>query len=180
MAHPVTLWTIGHSTQPIGDFTKLLVANEIEALADVRRFPGSRRHPQFGRDALTAALGGLGIQYEAFPDLGGRREPRADSVNVAWRNASFRGYADYMETPEFRGAIERLLAVAGTRRTAVMCAEAVWWRCHRALISDYLMAAGYPVFHIGASGAPKLHPYTAASHVVDGRLSYAGDPMLEL
>ena len=180
MSHPATLWTIGHSTRPLEDFANLLTAHEITALADVRRFPGSRRHPQFNSETLAAALRTLGIGYDAHPDLGGRRTPRPDSTNTAWRNASFRGYADYMETPEFRAAIDRLLAVARVQRTAVMCAEAVWWRCHRALISDYLMAAGHRVFHIGERGAPTLHPYTAASRLIDGRLSYAGDPTLDL
>jgi uncharacterized protein (DUF488 family) len=180
MADSVTVWTIGHSTLPIEEFIPLLSANGIAVLADVRRFPGSRRHPQFGAEALGAALRDAGIRYEAFPDLGGRRDPRPDSVNLAWRNASFRGYADYMETPEFRAAIERLVSMAQPQRTAVMCAEAVWWRCHRGLIADYLKAAGREVLHIGASGPPTPHPYTSAARLIDGRLSYAGDPTLDL
>jgi uncharacterized protein (DUF488 family) len=180
MASSVTLWTIGHSTRPLAEFADLLTTHEIAALADVRRFPGSRRHPQFNSDALFAALTGIGIRSESFSDLGGRRTARPDSTNVAWRNASFRGYADYMETAEFHAAIDRLLDMARVHRTAVMCAEAVWWRCHRALISDYLMAAGHRVLHIGASGAPTLHPYTTASTLIDGRLSYGGDPTLGL
>jgi len=180
MASPVTVWTIGHSTLPIEEFIPLLTANGISVLADVRRFPGSRRHPQFGAEALSAALGESGIRYEAFPDLGGRRDPRPDSVNLAWRNASFRGYADYMETAEFRAAIERLLAMARTQRTAVMCAEAVWWRCHRGLIADSLKVAGYEVLHIGGHGAAAPHPYTSAARIVDGRLSYEGELRLDI
>lgn len=180
MASPVTVWTIGHSTLAIEEFIPLLTANGISILADVRRFPGSRRHPQFGADALSSALGESGLRYEAFPDLGGRRDPRPDSVNLAWRNASFRGYADYMETAEFRAAIERLLAMASAQRVAVMCAEAVWWRCHRGLIADYLKAAGHEVLHIGGSGAAAPHPYTPAARIVDGRLSYAGELRLDI
>jgi uncharacterized protein (DUF488 family) len=158
----------------------LLKANRIQVLADVRRFPGSRRHPQFGADALGAALSQAGVRYEAFPELGGRRDPRPDSVNLAWRNESFRGYADYMETAEFRAAIGRLLAMADTQRAAVMCAEAVWWRCHRGLIADYLKAAGQEVLHIGANGTATPHPYTSAARIAGGQLSYAGDPTLDL
>jgi uncharacterized protein (DUF488 family) len=180
MANPVTVWTIGHSTLPIEEFIPLLTANGIEVLADVRRFPGSRRHPQFGADALSVALGDAGILYEAFPDLGGRRDARPDSMNLAWRNASFRGYADYMETEEFRAGIERLLAMARAHRTAVMCAEAVWWRCHRGLIADYLKAAGHEVLHIGGNAVAAPHPYTSAARIVDGRLTYAGEPRLDL
>jgi uncharacterized protein (DUF488 family) len=179
-AGPVTVWTIGHSTLPIEEFIPLLTGNRIEVLADVRRFPGSRRHPQFGAGALGAALGDAGIRYEAFPDLGGRRDPRPDSVNLAWRNASFRGYADYMETAEFRAAIGRLLAMADTQRAAVMCAEAVWWRCHRGLIADYLKASGHEVLHIGGGGATAPHPYTPAARIVDGRLSYEGELRLDI
>jgi uncharacterized protein (DUF488 family) len=179
-ASAVTVWTIGHSTLPIEEFISLLSANGIAVLADVRRFPGSRRHPQFGAEALSSALGEAGIRYEAFPDLGGRRDPRPDSANLAWRNASFRGYADYMETAEFRAAIERLLAMGRTQRTAVMCAEAVWWRCHRGLIADYLKAAGHEVLHIGGNAVAAPHPYTPAARIVDGQLSYAGEPRLDI
>jgi uncharacterized protein (DUF488 family) len=180
LAKPVTVWTVGHSTLPIEEFIPLLTGNNIGVLADVRRFPGSRRHPQFGAGALSAALGDAAIRYEAFPELGGRRDPRPDSVNLAWRNASFRGYADYMETAEFRAAIGRLLAMADTQRAAVMCAEAVWWRCHRGLIADYLKAAGHEVMHIGGNGAVSPHPYTSAAHIVDGRLSYEGELRLDI
>jgi uncharacterized protein (DUF488 family) len=175
MTGPVTVWTIGHSTLPIESFQALLETHAIAALADVRRFPGSRRLPQFNRDALEAALRTAGVSYEPFPELGGRRQPRPDSPNTAWRNAAFRGYADFMDTSEFPLAIDRLLSLAGERRTAVMCAEALWWRCHRALIADYLAAAGHQVLHIGTNGAATAHRYTSAARVVDGRLSYAAD-----
>jgi uncharacterized protein (DUF488 family) len=177
---PVTVWTVGHSTLGIDEFTASLAANRIEVLADVRRFPGSKRHPQFGAEALRAALRTAGIRYEPFPELGGRRDPRPDSGNLAWRNASFRGYADYMETTEFEAAIERLLGIAGGERVAVMCAEAVWWRCHRGLIADFLKARGHDVLHIGTGGGTAVHPYTSAAEIVGGRLSYAGDPTLDV
>src|SRR5437588_3963287 len=132
------LWTIGHSTRPFKELLEALKSFEIELLVDVRSFPGSRRYPQFNREQLKLTLAEAGIEYLHFPELGGRRNARPDSLNVAWRNKTFRGYADYMETVEFRNGIARLLEVARAHRTAIMCAEAVWWRCHRSLISDYL------------------------------------------
>jgi uncharacterized protein (DUF488 family) len=170
----VTLWTIGHSTRPIEDFLALLAEADIERLVDVRRFPGSRRHPQFAQQALAASLARQGIGYEHVPELGGHRKPRADSPNLAWKNDAFRGYADYMMTAEFTNAIARLLELAGERRTAIMCAEAVWWRCHRGLIADYLKAAGHDVRHLMGPGKIQPHPFTSAAELVDGRLSYAG------
>src|SRR6185312_134074 len=157
----LTVWTIGHSNRPFDEFLGLLAGNRIEALADVRRFPGSRKHPQFHRDALSRSLPEAGVEYVPMPELGGRRRPRPDSRNTAWRNESFRGYADYMETAEFRGGIERLLGLARRKRTAVMCAEATWWRCHRALIADDLKAAGIAVFHILGARKCEPHPYTS-------------------
>jgi uncharacterized protein (DUF488 family) len=172
----VTIWTIGHSTRPIDAFIALLHSQQIELLIDVRRFPGSRMHPQFNSAALATSLAGAGIAYRPAPELGGRRTPRRDSCNTAWRNASFRGYADHMETAEFGAALERLVADAVKQRTAVMCAEAVWWQCHRSLIADALKARGVQVLHI--LDGPKIaeHPYTAAARVVDGRLEYGGAP----
>jgi len=169
----VTLWTIGHSTRPIDAFLTLLRDQEIAVLADVRRFPGSRRHPQFSQDALAASLNLAGIKYGHFPELGGRRRPRKDSPNTAWRNEAFRGYADYMMTPEFRAGVERLLAVPERARTAIMCAEAVWWQCHRGLISDYLKAAGHDVIHIQNPNRSELHRFTSAARIVDGSLTYS-------
>jgi uncharacterized protein (DUF488 family) len=176
----VTVWTIGHSTLPIADFLEMLAAHQIRLLVDIRRFPGSRRHPAFGRDALAAALGKAGIRYVHFPDLGGRRTPNPDSTNTAWRNSSFRGYADYADTPLFRQELSRLVELARSERTAIMCAEAVWWRCHRSIVSDYLTSYGHQVLHIGSNAAAKPHSYTSAARIIDGRLSYKGDPSLGL
>jgi uncharacterized protein (DUF488 family) len=142
------IWTIGHSTRPLGTFLAMLAQHRIEAVADVRRFPGSRRQPQFGGEPLRRALAEQGIAYRWIEPLGGRRRPLPDSPNVAWRNASFRGYADHIGSAEFAGGLSELLEVAGSLRTSMMCAEAVWWRCHRALISDVLCVRGIEVVHI--------------------------------
>ena len=167
------IWTIGHSTRDIDIFISLLEENGIKLLADVRSLPGSKRYPQFNREALAESLNAHGIRYEHFPELGGRRKSKPDSCNTAWRNASFRGYADYMETEEFHKGIERLLALAREAGpTAIMCAEAVWWRCHRSLISDYLKARGIDVMHILDANKVEPHPFTSAAHIVDGKLSY--------
>ena len=168
------IWTIGHSTRAIEEFVALLAQNSIMLLADVRLLPGSRRYPHFNGDVLSASLAQHGIRYEHFPELGGRRKPRPDSMNTAWRNDSFRGYADHMETPEFAGGIARLRELASaTGPATIMCAEAVWWRCHRALVSDYLKARGAEVIHIVNEGKNEPHPFTSAAQIVDGRLSYA-------
>ncbi len=167
-----TVWTIGHSTRQIDEFLALLAEQRIEALADVRRFPASRKHPQYNAQALKETLKSAGIEYLPFTELGGRRPPRPDSHNTAWRNASFKGYADYMETQEFAVAFRRLSESMERQRTAIMCAEAVWWRCHRALLSDALKVRGWTVCHIVQAGGCKEHPYTAAANIVDGRLSY--------
>ena len=169
----MTIWTVGHSTHPFERFIELLRTHQIEALADVRRFPGSRRHPHFSAASLTIELPKVGIAYHPFVDLGGRRKPKPDSRNTAWKHPAFRGYADYRETPEFEGAINRLLELAASRRTAIMCAEAYWGSCHRSIISDYLKAAGHQVLHIGSSGEATEHPYTKVASVVDGKPTYA-------
>lgn len=167
------IWTVGHSTRAIDDFMSLLDENAIRVIADVRMFPGSRRHPQFGREALAKSLEDSGIRYEHFPELGGRRKASPDSKNTAWRNESFRGYADYMETEEFRKGTDRLAEIAhSSGSTAVMCAEAVWWRCHRSLISDYLKARGVEVLHILDHSKVEPHPFTSAAKIVNGELSY--------
>src|SRR5205823_2882359 len=167
------IWTIGHSTRENDDFMAALEAHEIKLLADVRALPGSKRYPQFNRETLAPALTKRGIRYEHFPELGGRRKPKADSPNTAWRNPSFRAYADYMETVEFREGIKRLVDLADELGpTAIMCAEAVWWRCHRALISDYLKARGVEVIHIVDEKKSEPHPFTSAAKIVDGQLSY--------
>src|SRR5271170_7839201 len=138
----VTIWTIGHSTRTTEEFTELLRHYQIEILVDVRHFPGSRRFPHFNKAQLAQSLSAAGIRYEHLVELGGRRPVQPDSRNLLWRNTSFRGYADYMETKPFRDGIDRLLKIARTGRTAIMCSEAVWWRCHRSMIADDLKAKG--------------------------------------
>lgn len=173
------IWTIGHSTREIDSFVSLLKENGIKLLVDVRSWPGSRRYPQFNKEALAESLSAHAIRYEHFPELGGKRKPRPDSHNTAWRNASFRGYADHMETEEFRKGVERLLDVAREAGfAAVMCAEAVWWRCHRSLISDYLKARGIEVVHILNTNKVVPHPFTSAARIVDGKLSYRAESLL--
>lgn len=170
------IWTIGHSTRPIEDFIAALAGHGIKLLVDVRSFPGSKRYPHFNKETLADSLGKAGIHYEHFPELGGRRKPHSDSRNTAWRNASFRGYADYMETEEFRKGVKRLLdLVAEAGPAAIMCAEAVWWRCHRALISDYLKVHGTDVVHIMDVNTNQSHPFTSAARIIDGALSYASE-----
>jgi uncharacterized protein (DUF488 family) len=160
---PPALWTVGHSTRDLKVFLELLAENNIGILADVRRFPGSRKNPQFGQEALRSSLSNAGIDYVHFEELGGHRKPRPDSKNTAWRNDSFRGYADYMETEAFTSGIQRLLEYAMRKPTAIMCAEAVWWRCHRGLIADYLKSHGFAVWHIMDFGKCELHPYTSVA-----------------
>lgn len=167
-----TLWTIGHSTRSLDDFLGLLAQYGIEAIADVRRFPGSRRHPHFARDALAETLPAHGIVYQWMPKLGGRRRARPDSTNLGWRNASFRGYADYLDSAEFAEGLQELLGLAARKRTALMCAEALWWRCHRSLIADVLTLRGIEVVHILDSTHIKVHPYTSPARIVGGRLTY--------
>jgi uncharacterized protein (DUF488 family) len=174
----VTFWTIGHSNVPLESFLALLRGNDINMIVDVRRYPASRRHPHFAGEALQAALEPLGIGYLHLPELGGRRTARADSPNTAWRHPAFRGYADYMDTPSFVDGLSQLVDAASTRRAAIMCAEALWWQCHRGLIADVRKAAGHTVLHITASGVQE-HPYTSAARIVDGKLSYS-EPSLPL
>jgi uncharacterized protein (DUF488 family) len=170
---PQRIWTIGHSTVPAEDFIALLHTHGIEVLADVRRFPTSRRHPQFNRESLTGSLPAAGIDYLHFPELGGRREARQDSVNTGWREAGFRGYADYMQTAEFQAGITSMLKAASQRRCAIMCAEKAWQNCHRGLIADLLKASGIAVVHIADRQQDEPHPYTQPAQIVDGVLSYA-------
>jgi uncharacterized protein (DUF488 family) len=171
----LTIWTVGHSTRTLDEFVELLTVDGIETLVDVRRFPASRRTPHFNQDPLRTQLQAVGVEYLHTPELGGRRRPRPDSRNTRWRDDSFRGYADYMETEGFRSGIERLFEAARRKRTCVMCAEAVWWRCHRSLIADYLKSAGVCVRHIMSRTKTELHPFTAAARLRDGRLSYSPD-----
>lgn len=173
---PDTVWSVGHSTHSFEDFLMILRAHQVEAMADVRRLPGSRRHPHFGAEALRSALRAAGIAYLHLPELGGRRSSREDSRNTAWRNRSFRGYADHMESAEFTEGMAELCGFAAARRTAVLCAEALWWRCHRALIADWLKTAGVGVVHLDGRGRGQPHPYTSAARVRGGRLGYASGP----
>lgn len=169
------IWTIGHSTQTLGEFEEMLKSFSIGLLADIRNFPGSRRYPHFNKEALTVSLPLAGIDYIHLNELGGRRKPLPDSQNTGWRNEAFRGYADYMGTPVFQEAVLRLEWLATRQRTAYMCSEAVWWRCHRSLVSDDLKIRGWRVMHIMAVGKEQEHPYTSPARVVDGRLSYQAE-----
>ena len=168
------IWTVGHSTRSDQEFGQILLAHQINTLVDVRTYPGSRRYPQFNKSTLAEFLDSIGVNYKHEPRLGGRRTPHKDSHNTAWRNAQFRGYADHMETDEFQDGIKVLLEVAERSRTTVMCAEAVWWRCHRSLIADYLKAQGHTVIHIMDAKKTEEHPFTAAASIVEGKLSYGG------
>jgi uncharacterized protein (DUF488 family) len=172
---PTSVWTIGHSTRSADEFISLLKSQEINRLADIRTIPQSRRYPHFGRDALAARLSGEGIQYRHFKDLGGLRKPRAQSANTAWKNQAFRGYADHMQTPEFSAAVGQLLDFADSGRLAVMCAEAVWWKCHRMLLSDALVAKQIDVQHILGAASPQPHRLTPFARIGDdGRVGYPG------
>lgn len=156
------IWTIGHSNRSETEFIACLKSFRIEILVDVRRFAGSKKYPQFNVDALEKYLPQADIQYIQMPSLGGRRKPIPNSRNTVWRNEAFRGYADYTETKEFNQAIAQLTDYASSYRTAYMCSEAVWWRCHRAIISDYLKVQGWTVMHIMKEGHATEHPFTTA------------------
>lgn len=169
----VVLWTVGHSTRSADDLLALLHEHDIALLVDVRRFPGSRRHPQFGAEALAASLRAEGVAYLHAPDLGGRRPPRRDSPNVAWREPGFRGYADYSVTARFRAALDDLMEHARATRVAILCAEALPWRCHRRLIADQLVLGGWEVRHILAPGRSERHElHPAARRTADGHVVY--------
>ena len=170
----LTIWTVGHSTRSIDEFIRVLASLQIKTLIDVRTSPGSRLHPQFNKEQLKASLAKVGVDYHHLPSLGGRRRVKPDSRNTAWRNASFRGYADHMESEEFQEGISKLLEFAREKRTAFMCAESLWWRCHRGLISDHLKAHDYRVVHLIDEKQTEEHPYTTAARIIDGRLTYEG------
>ncbi|MGH7221302.1 MAG: DUF488 family protein [Nitrospiraceae bacterium] len=170
MPQQPTIWTVGHSTRPIGEFTNLLRAHEICLLVDVRTVPRSRYNPQFNTDTLAQSLREAGLQYRHLPELGGLRKPKKDSLNDGWRNASFRGYADYMQTDKFQRALEELMAYG--MRTAIMCAEAVPWRCHRSLIADALVSRGWDIQHITSPEKATPHVLTSFAHFEKGRLTY--------
>ena len=167
------IYTIGHSTHSAENFVRLLTTHEVRQLADIRTIPKSRRHPQFVREALEAFLARHDITYRHFPELGGLRKPAADSINTGWINASFRGYADYMQSKAFAQAVEELLRFA-RGPTAVMCAEAKWWQCHRRLLADALLVRGVPVRHIVSGGAPKPHEISEFARAAGDKVIYPG------
>lgn len=167
-----TIWTIGHSTRTVEEFIAMLRSFNIELIADIRSYPGSRKFPQFNKEALKIFLAHNNIQYVHLKNLGGRRKANPDSKNTGWRHIAFRGYADYMETADFKEGIKELTENALQQRTAYMCSEAVWWRCHRSMVSDYLKLRGWTVMHIMGIGKAEEHPYTAPARIVNGQLSY--------
>ena len=173
---PTGIWTIGHSTRPIEEFLGLLAEACVKIVADVRSFPGSRKYPQYGKEALAETLAAHSIDYLWFQALGGRRRASPDSPNTAWRNASFRGYADYMSSMEFEHGLIQLLQAASKARTVIMCAEAVWWRCHRSMIADALCVRDIGVVHILDAKHRRVHPMTSPARIVRGKLSYAAVP----
>lgn len=166
--------TIGHSTRTAEEFVALLRAHGVAQIADVRTVPQSRRHPQFNREALAKNLAAEGIGYRHFSALGGLRKPRPDSINTAWQHPGFRGYADHMQSAEFQRGLAELLQFASSALTSVLCAEAVWWQCHRRLLSDALVARGTPVHHILSMAAPKPHELSEFAKVEDGAVIYPG------
>ena len=170
-----TLWTIGHSNRTIEVFLELLESQSIRLLADVRRFPGSRKHPQFNGEALQASLSAAGIGYRHFVDLGGRRNQRLpDSPNTAWRVQSFNAYADHLQSHEFQAALGELMELATEQRTAIMCSEALPWQCHRRIIADAFVARGWTVLDIMGTGKPKPHALTEFAKISDGTVTYPG------
>jgi uncharacterized protein (DUF488 family) len=172
------VWTLGHSTRTFDELVALARAHGITAIADVRKIPRSRRHPHVNADALTRTLPEAGLAYVPMPGLGGLRRPRSGSLNTAWRNPSFRAYADYMQTAEFAGHLDDLVARGRRERLAVMCAEALWWRCHRSLIADALVARGIEVRHILSAERAEPHVLRPFARVQNGRVSYPGPPTL--
>lgn len=168
------IYTIGHSTRSIEEFVELLETHGIKQIADVRTVPQSRRHPQFGRDALEASLAAHDIGYRHFPELGGLRKPRKDSINTAWQHPGFRGYADHMQTDEFCQGLSALERFTSVMSTSVLCAEAVWWQCHRRLLADALTVRGIPVRHILSAAPPKPHELSEFARVHEGRVIYPG------
>ena len=170
----LTVYTIGHSTNPFDVFLGLLRSHGVVQVADLRTVPRSRRHPQYERDRLGASLQAAGLVYRHFPGLGGLRKPRRDSANTAWRNENFRGYADYMQSDAFRTALVEFEAYAREGRTAAMCAEAIWWHCHRRLLADALLVRSVPVRHILPSGAPKPHELSEFARPHLGGVTYPG------
>lgn len=173
---PLTVYTIGHSTRDLPAFINLLRSHGIKQLADIRTIPRSRRNPQYNLESLALDLPAAGIRYAHFADLGGLRHARRDSINLGWRNASFRGFADYMQQPEFEKGTERLLKLAAARPTAMMCAEAVPWRCHRSLVGDALLARGVRVEDIISGKRTQPHTLTPFARVNGSRVTYPAYP----
>ncbi len=168
-----TIYTIGHSTRSLANFFDMLQSFGIKILADIRSLPGSRKFPQLDKENLKISLEEAGIQYIHLAALGGRRMVKKDSKNNRWNNDSFRGYADYMESEIFESAIIKLEHISLQQPTAFMCSEAVWWRCHRSMVSDYLKAKGWTVLHIMATGKAQEHKYTASARIVDDKVLYS-------
>jgi uncharacterized protein (DUF488 family) len=172
---PNTIYTIGHSTHSLEEFLNMLQSFDIKILADIRSLPGSRKYPQFNKEDLKISLENTGIQYLHMADLGGRRKVKKDSKHNRWNNDSFRGYADYMETEEFKTAVIKLEDIAIKKTTAYMCSEAVWWRCHRSMVSDYLKAKGWMVLHIMGIQKFQEHRYTSPAIIVDENVLYTDE-----
>jgi uncharacterized protein (DUF488 family) len=171
------IYTIGHSTRTFEEFVEMLKSFNINLLADIRNYPGSKRFPHFNKETLEASLKKENIAYAHFKDLGGRRKPIPDSPNSVWKVAAFRGYADYMQTENFKRAVNELEALALQMPTVYMCSEAVWWSCHRALLSDHLKSTGWKVVHIMGLNKSTEHPYTAPAKIRNGKLTYAPDQL---
>jgi uncharacterized protein (DUF488 family) len=173
-----TIWTIGHSNRSLAALVELLRGEQVGLVADVRRFPSSRAHPQFNREAFEQGLAEAGIGYRHFPELGGRRNKRAaNSANTAWRVDAFNAFADYMQTAEFAAGLERLIAAARSARAAILCAEALPWQCHRRLIADALIARGWTVLEIISAAAAKPHQPPAFARIEGSRVTYPGDTL---
>lgn len=179
LTQPHTVYTIGHSTRALTDIVEMLRSFNVEVLVDIRHYPGSRKYPHFNKENLKVEIPKFGMEYLHMEDLGGRRRVAKDSKNTRWRNASFRGYADYMETPAFKKAIKNLENIAQNKTTAYMCSEAVWWRCHRSMVSDFLKAKGWTVLHISAVGKAEEHPYTSVARVAGGRVFYSDENLFD-
>ena len=169
---PKTIWTIGHSTHSLDEFVAMLHSFNIECVVDIRSYPGSRKFPHFNKEALKVSLPQNNIQFTHLKKLGGRRKVNPNSKYTSWHNAAFRGYADYMETDSFAEGIRELTKISLQQKTAYMCSEAVWWRCHRSMVSDYLKADGWNVQHIMQIGKSNEHPYTQPARIVDSELTY--------
>lgn len=167
-----TVWTIGHSTHSLDELVAMLHSFNIETVVDIRSYPGSRKFPQFNKEALEVSLPENNIEYLHLKKLGGRRKVNPESKNTTWRHTAFRGYADYMESESFAEGIKELIVIALEKRTAYMCSEAVWWRCHRSMVSDYLKAHGWDVQHIMGVNKASEHPYTQPARIVAGELTY--------